>query len=642
MKSKKLFLRFICVFALLALLNVTIVQQASAVFGFSLQTASQNTASGKIGKEVSWSFNKRSGKLVISGKGSIPDYDSVSQTPWYRYKSSVKSLEIKSGITKIGNSAFYSFSSLENLKVAPSVIQIGATALDGTKWLEAKGDGAVYINKVLYTYIGRLNVFSNFSIRSDTVSISPFAFAFQSGLSSVTIPASTKTIGTYAFAYCENLRSLAIQNGVKTIGDGAFNVCTALKSVSVPKSVTAIGNYAFAYCEQLEKISLTQGLRSVGEGAFSYTAIRSIVLPQSVSSVAKGLFSGCQRLEKITVSEKSKYYSSDKSGVLYNKQKTKLIAYPAASSLTYYTVNPATTEIVYEAFSGAKNLRRVTLQKAVKTIGENAFVGCVNIENFGSYQNVSYLYDQSLTQTKWFSNQADGAVYFGKSFCAYKGDAKKDFSFSIKKGTVSVAPYAFYGCKRLKSVTFPVTLKIIGKNAFGGCSALQAITLPVSLTKIGAYAFSGCSKIKQVTLKANVASLEDGAFSGCTALKTLTVENPLCAIASTAVPKQAVVKGRKNSTAEAFAEKNGLKFTSLSAIKMSECTVSQIKTQKYNGKAQTPAVTVKYGGKALTKGKHYTVSYSSNKNVGTASVTVKGNAAYGFSGTVKTTFKISR
>lgn len=59
-------------------------------------------------------------------------------------------------------------------------------------------------------------------------------------------------------------------------------------------------------------------------------------------------------------------------------------------------------------------------------------------------------------------------------------------------------------------------------------------------------------------------------------------------------------------------------------VNLSDATVSDISARAYTGKRRIPAVTVKYGGKALKKGVHYKVSYKNNRNVGTATVTVTG------------------
>ncbi len=81
------------------------------------------------------------------------------------------------------------------------------------------------------------------------------------------------------------------------------------------------------------------------------------------------------------------------------------------------------------------------------------------------------------------------------------------------------------------------------------------------------------------------------------------------------------------------------KETTTAKISISKCTVSGIKNKVYTGKALTQSPTVKYGKTVLKNGTDYSLSYTSNKNVGTATVTIKGKGTY--TGLVKKTFKIN-
>ncbi len=66
---------------------------------------------------------------------------------------------------------------------------------------------------------------------------------------------------------------------------------------------------------------------------------------------------------------------------------------------------------------------------------------------------------------------------------------------------------------------------------------------------------------------------------------------------------------------------------------------NKLPSYAYNGKVRTPEVVIKDGSRILVKGTDYTVAYSNNKNVGIASVTIKGIGDY--KGTVTKTFKIT-
>ena len=82
-------------------------------------------------------------------------------------------------------------------------------------------------------------------------SIGMGAFAWCSGLTSITIPNSVTSIGKRAFRDCSSLTSITIPNSVTSIGMGAFRDCFGLTSITIPNSVTSIGDRAFYNCSVL-------------------------------------------------------------------------------------------------------------------------------------------------------------------------------------------------------------------------------------------------------------------------------------------------------------------------------------------------------------------------------------------------------
>jgi hypothetical protein len=131
---------------------------------------------------------------------------------------------------------------------------------------------------------------------------------------------------------------------VTSIGTSAFYNCTSLTSVTIPNSVTIIGIYAFENCTSLTSITIPNSVTSIETGAFDRcTSLTSVTIPDSVTSIGELVFQGCSSLATINVDPANTAYISE-DGVLYNKNKTTLIQYPAkkqAILLTSPTALPA-------------------------------------------------------------------------------------------------------------------------------------------------------------------------------------------------------------------------------------------------------------------------------------------------------------
>jgi len=93
----------------------------------------ENTIAGKFGtdRKLSYNLNKKTGLLVISGEGKIPDYKIDSYTPWYAYRALITSVVIEDGITKIGDFVFYGCENLVDASISPSVKFVGDAVFAG-------------------------------------------------------------------------------------------------------------------------------------------------------------------------------------------------------------------------------------------------------------------------------------------------------------------------------------------------------------------------------------------------------------------------------------------------------------------------------------------------------------------------------
>ena len=179
---------------------------------------------------------------------------------------------------------------------------------------------------------------------------------------------------------------------------------------------------------------------------------------------------------------------------------------------------------------------------------------------------------------------------------------------------------ASIGVKGSKHKECTVCKKVLETAEIPALSRISISKASVTLST-STYAYDGKAKKPGVTVKLNGKTLKNStdytvSYSNNTKVGTATVK----------------ITGKGNytgSVSKTFKIKNNFK----------KATVSGISTKAFTGKNITQSITVKYNGKTLKNGTDYTVSYSNNKNIGTATVKVAGKGSY--TGTITKTFKIN-
>ena len=481
----------------------------------------------------------------------------------------IEKVEICDTVTEIGGAAFEGCASLVDITIPNSVKSIGKNAFSDCTSVTRVTIPQCVLDQTLSKVFPSCRKIENVTIAEGATKISAGAFYGWYSLTSVEIPDSIMTIGEEAFYLCDGLTSITIPDGVTSIGKKAFYNCSSLESITIPESVTAIEEGIFIYCSSLESVTLPNSITSIGVAAFCRcSSLTSITIPESVTAIGTSAFSECNSLTgiripagvriigggdtffcssltEISVDPQNRFYSSD-NGVLFNKDKSVLIRYPAGKGNTEYlipdsvtsigefsfwncaglksiTIPGSVTSIGNYAFSGCSSLTSVTIPDSVTSIGEFSFWNCAGLKSITIPDSVTSIKGRALDGTAWYEAQPDGEVYAGKNFYGYKGKMPDNTKIAIKPGTKSICEEAFNHCRGLVDVTIPDSVTNIGSRAFYVCGSLTSITIPGSVTNIGKYAFSGCSSLINIVIPDSVTSIGDGAFGYCAGLTSITI-----------------------------------------------------------------------------------------------------------------------
>ena len=298
-----------------------------------------------------------------------------------------------------------------------------------------------------------------------------------------------------------------------------------IKSVVIGNSVTRIGDCAFESHEKLTSVTIGTGVTAIGSYAFeSCLALTSVKIPASVTTLGDTPFDRCTSLQSITVdSGNTKFSSAD--GVLFNKDKTVLLAYPAGKPGSY-TVPSTVKTLADSAFSGAEKLSAVVLPEGLTTIEACALSSCALLTDIQIPASVTsihaYAFDDSFALTaitvasgnKNYSSK-NGVLYNKAQTSLLRFPSGKSGSFTVPSTVKIIENSAFFSCSKLSAVTIPQGVSTIAAYAFYGCSGLTSVTIPNSVQSIGEVAFCYCDHLKKVTIGTGVSAIESEAFAEC-------------------------------------------------------------------------------------------------------------------------------
>lgn len=393
------------------------------------------------------------------------------------------SITIPESVTRICDRTFYGCGKLSDISITNSIVEIGEDAFTNCP---------LEYNEYFYTgyYLG--------------ITGNPYFALVRTSSSNEKfyIHSNCRVIcgGAFRNGYEDNeyLVSITIPDNVISIGCGAFKGCTALSSIILGSSTTIIGDYAFSGCSALSSIDIPESVTLIGKEAFGdCLGLTSVDIPKSVINFNATAFKGCLNLSLFNVDYDNQYYSSS-SGVLFDKNMSKLIAFPAGQT-TYHSCPYTVTSIGDYAFYGCSKLTSFAFPYFIKSIGNYAFSKCGNLKNITIPNTITHIGIAAFSESGLTSVVMPNSIsYISVNTFMSCSNLK---TVTLPNSVFSIADQAFAECNNLTSIEIPNTVKGIGGSAFWGCSSLTTIEIPKNITRLGGGTFDNCSSLTSITLK---------------------------------------------------------------------------------------------------------------------------------------------
>ncbi len=511
---------------------------------------------GECGENLTYELSTADGRLTIKGSGIMNGL-----VPWSGYRRIIKTVEIGEGVTSIHSDAFYNCLNLKKAILPKGLEEIGDDAFESCSVLKS------------------IKLPENLKI------IGAEAFANCQSLEEITVPKNVSEIGRLAFDNCYALKAINVyeENAAYVSIDGVLfdkNVKTLIKYPSAkaggnyvtPSTVETVSKYSLENCINLKKLVLSEGVTIVEEGALvNCEKLETVSIPESLKTIeiseryGAQNFSGCHSLQMINVADGNQEFSSE-DGVLYDKNKTTLIAYPAGAGFSY-SVPEGVTHIEACAFMES-NIAEIKLPSTIESIGNRAFYDCENLVevvvpknangtsigskafcNYGIHGLEAVILPMTVTKIDegafgWSDNltiYGEGGI--AQNYAEENGITYMDISeyvpkeeitgegWSLKNGILTISSNVEHSEweKYDEQITIIRVLEgvtVIPDYAFSGPEATVVI-LPESLEVIGRYALprSYNYKLKSVYIGKNVREIGENAFGGNTAAE-VSSDNP--------------------------------------------------------------------------------------------------------------------
>ncbi len=395
----------------------------------------------------------------------------------------LEDLQLPSSLTTIGESAFWNCTSLYSLTIPANVSAIGEQAFKG-----CTGIYEIYnLNNTPQTITA--NVFEGLTLSKINLYVPPTrksAYEAKDVWKNFNVKESKAVVGGLCYMVNPATRTaqLTFDELVPMPYAGLSGKVTVPASIiynNVSYDVTEIGNYAFQGNTTITEIVLPEGIKTIGADCFErMSKLTKVNIPQTVESIFRFESSG----NGITQNE-----SNYRGGLLIIDN----CLLKVKKELTGQVDVPEGTRLVAGyAFSGCKELTRISLPETVTEVGPYAFESCKQLGEINLPKGLKVIHRGTFNS------------------CETLGTS----TLTLPESLLEIEDFSFWKTVRLTELRFPEGLRKIGDQAFWQ-SGLKRIWLPASIESLGAWAFADLTVLEEVHLAApdpSATTLGNGVF----------------------------------------------------------------------------------------------------------------------------------
>lgn len=416
-------------------------------------------------------------------------------------------------------------------------------------------------------------------------SVGSFAFFDRRYLSTVELADSITEIGEYAFVNCGEGYAVStdfepLPSNLQTIGEGAFlSTYNWMQEIDacIPESVTEIGALAFA--DFATRYTVPEGVESHLPYGASFTGID---IPETVTSIGTKAIGATVSpeyntevgaravMDAIFTGNAGEYFITTETVTIYGSENSTAHSFAVENGLNFY--NKAT-----DVVNGICGDCTWTLTDGTLTIGGEGAMPDIPEE-----------------EIMLILDDAGFPVYFKPPHFVMFHD--RITSVIIENGVTHIGDGSFTACENLKNVTIGDSVESIGKVAFFFNQSLESVTFPASVQSIGEGAFYHCPQLNSIHVENPNLSIGAAALGYCS--------DPDIVFSGMSINTALVLHGIAGSTAQTYAEENGIAFNALEMPEtetMTEPTTSEGTTTETTATVNTATETAKTTSKATTK-----------------------------------------